>query len=285
MVSNTLRSKSHYHARSVSFPSRSLPLIAEFDEHLGRLRASEATSSSLTAISDILSGHEDLYDCVNDLILLQHTKQICNEKWAGGWLDGYLKLLDACATAKAIFSQTKEEVKELHSLMWRKGDASTSEGYLTSRKKAKKVIEKLRKDLKSTGNKDRDRENVPIVSMLKEVEEVTCAVLESLLSYTAGTKAKSARSGWSLVPKLMHQKRGSCQAKEKVFGEFEKIDGVVHALAGHKPSKFDDNMNIETLQNHLQELESSIEGIEEVLERLLRHLIKTRVSLLNILNN
>ena len=42
----------------------------------------------------------------------------------------------------------------------------------------------------------------------------------------------------------MHQKRGSCQVKEKVFGEFEKIDGVVHALAGHKPGKFDDNMNI-----------------------------------------
>ncbi|XP_057493277.1 uncharacterized protein LOC130778809 [Actinidia eriantha] len=248
MASNTLRSKSHYHVRSVSFPSRSLPLIAEFDEHLGRLRAPEATSSSLTAISNGLSGLADLYDCVNDLILLPHTQQICNEKWAEGVLDGYLKLLDACATVKEIFSQTKEEVKELHSLMRRKGDASTFGGYLTSRKKAKKVIEKLRKDLKSLGNKDRDRENVPIVSMLKE-------------------------------------KRGSCQAKEKVFGEFEKIDGVVHALAGHKPSKFDDNMNIETLQNHLQELESSIEGIEEVLERLLRHLIKTRVSFLKILNN
>ncbi|GFY89767.1 hypothetical protein Acr_06g0017070 [Actinidia rufa] len=235
MASNTLRSKSHYHARSVSFPSRSLPLIAEFDEHLGRLRASEATPSWLTAISNGLSGLADLYDCVNDLILLPHTQQICNEKWAEGVLDGYLKLLDACATIKEIFSQTKEEVKELHSLMRRKGDASAFGGYLTSRKKAKKVIEKLRKDLKSIGNKDKDRENVPIVSMLKEVEEVTCAVLESLLSYAAGTKAKSARSGWSLVSKLMHQKRGSRQAKEKVFGEFEKIDGVLHALAGHKP--------------------------------------------------
>ena len=78
----------------------------------------------------------------------------------------------------------------------------------------------------------------------------------------------------------MHQKSRSCQAKETVFGEFERIDGVVHSLAGHKPRKFDDNTNIETLQNQLGELELSIEGVEKVLERLLRSLIKIRFSLL-----
>ncbi|XP_057500913.1 uncharacterized protein LOC130784959 [Actinidia eriantha] len=112
MASNSLGSKSRYHARSVSFPSGSHPLIAEFDEHLWRLMTSEATSSSLPSISDKLSGLEDLYDCVNDLLLLPHTRQICNEKWAEEVLGGYLKVLDACATTKDIFSQTKEEVKD-----------------------------------------------------------------------------------------------------------------------------------------------------------------------------
>ncbi|GFY94512.1 hypothetical protein Acr_09g0009580 [Actinidia rufa] len=246
---------------------------------------SEATSSSLPSISDKLSGLEDLNDCVNDLLLLPHTRQICNEKWAEEVLDGYLRVLDACATAKDIFSQTKEAVKELHLMTRRNGDTSSFGGYLTSRKKAKKVIENVQKDLKGIGNKDKDHETVAIFSMLKEVEEVTCAVLESFLSYASGTKAKSARRGWSLVFKLMHQKSGSCQAKETVFGEFERIDDVVHSLSGHKRSKFDDNVNINTLQNQLGELELSIEGVEKVLELLLRRLIKTRFSLLNILNN
>ena len=118
---------------------------------------SEATSSSLPSICDKLSGLEDLYaHSVNDLLLLPHTRQICNEKWADEVLDGYLQFLDACATAKDIFSQTKEEVKELHSMTRRNGDASTFGGYLTSRKKEKKVIEKLQKDLKGIGNKDKD---------------------------------------------------------------------------------------------------------------------------------
>ncbi|KAI8553920.1 hypothetical protein RHMOL_Rhmol05G0054000 [Rhododendron molle] len=285
MSSSPLRSKS-YHARSVSLPSRSHPLIPHFSEHLCRLCASEATSSSMPSISNRLSGLENLYVCVDDLLLLPQTLQRLaresNEKLVGEALDGYLRLLDACAATKDILSQTKDDVKEQLSVLRRKRDASDIGRYLTSRKKAKKVIQKLLKDLKSIENKEtlnvpaleNDHESLATFSMLKEVEAVTVSALESLLCYTLGTNVQSRRSGWSLVSKLIHHKRATCQAKETVINEFEKLDAAV-----------DSPISIETVQNLLTELELSIQAVEEVLERLLRHLIRTRVSLLNILNN
>ncbi|XP_058213856.1 uncharacterized protein LOC131325554 [Rhododendron vialii] len=285
MSSSPLRSKS-YHARSVSLPSRSHPLIPQFSEHLCRLSTSEATSSSLPSISNRLSGLENLYDCVDDLLLLPQTQQRLaresNEKWAGEALDGYLRLLDACAATKDIFLQTKDDVKDQLSVLRRKRDASDIGGYLASRKKAKKVIQKLLKDLKSIENKDtlnvpaldKDHESVATFSMLKEVEAVTVSALESLLCYTLGTNVQSRRSGWSLVSKLIHHQRATCQAKETFISEFEKLDAAVHSP-----------INFETMQNQLGELELSIQVVEEVLERLLRRLIRTRVSFLNILNN
>ncbi|KAH7853073.1 hypothetical protein Vadar_032958 [Vaccinium darrowii] len=143
MASSPLRSKS-YHARSISLPSRSHPLIPQFDEHLCRLRASsEATSSS--SISSKLHGLENLYDCVDDLLLLPHTQQRlgqdCNKKSVEEALDGYLRLLDACAATKEIFSQTKEDVKEQLSILRRKRDAGDFGGYVASRKKVKQLGE------------------------------------------------------------------------------------------------------------------------------------------------
>ena len=72
-------------------------------------------------------------------------------------------------------------------------------------------MQKLLKDLKSIESKDvllalgRDRETVATFNILKEVETITLAVLESLLSYAVGTKVQSKGSGWSLVSKLRLQ--------------------------------------------------------------------------------
>ncbi|XP_052194262.1 uncharacterized protein LOC127802468 [Diospyros lotus] len=290
MASSPLRSKSHYHVRSISLPSRSHPLIPQFNEHLCRLRSSEGTYTSLPSLRNRASGLEDLYDCVADLLLLPHTQQALahegHKKLVDGALDGYLKLLDACATTKDIFSQTKEDVKELVSSLRRKRNAVNVGEFLASRKKVQKVIKKLVKDLKSIRNEDllsdTDQEAVAIVSLLKEVEAVTLAVLSSFLSYAAGTKPESRQNGWSLVSKLMHWKNEACQSKEIALTEFQEVDAAVQSLI--VSSKSDDKRTIEVVQQ-IGKLELSIQGLEENLERLMRHLIKTRVSLLNILNH
>ncbi|GFZ00393.1 hypothetical protein Acr_14g0000290 [Actinidia rufa] len=103
---------------------------------------------------------------------------------------------------------------------------------------------------------DKDHETATTFNMLKEVEAVTLVVLESLLSYTAGTKVQARGSGWSLVSKMMHHKSAAAvHAKEIVTSEFEKVDTTGQALISHKPSKYDDNKNIENVQNQIRELE------------------------------
>ncbi|XP_059649964.1 uncharacterized protein LOC132295683 [Cornus florida] len=291
MASSPLRSKTGFHARSVSLPSRSHPLIPQFEEHLCRVKASEAAS-----ISNRPSGLEQLYDCVDELLLLPHTQQVFaqqrHEKWVDEALDRYVRLLDVCAIAKDVFSQAKQDVQELLSILRRRRDTNDFGDYLSSRKKAKKVIQKCLKNLKgafrnneSIISLDNDHETMAIVSMLSQVEAVTLNVCESMLSYTAGTKVQSRPSRWSLVSKLMHKKNASGQDEETDMNEFDNVDAALHSLIGHKTTMSDKGTCAENVQNQVKKLEWSIQDHEEGLQSLFRRLIKTRVSLLNVLNH
>ncbi|GFY89826.1 hypothetical protein Acr_07g0000230 [Actinidia rufa] len=294
MASYPSRSKAHFHARSVSLPSRPNPLIPQFDEHLYRVRASEATSSSLSSIGHRLNGLEDLYDCVHDLLQLPHAQHIFfqerQEKWVEEALDGYLKLMDVCAMAKDVFSQMKQDVQDLGSVLRRRRDANDFSEYLTSRKKAKKVIQKPLKDLKGRKSKhtnlasDKDHETMAIITMLNEVEAATFAVFESLLSHPVGTKVQSRLNRMSLVTKLVHHKIAGSQDEETNTNDFKKVDAQLQLLSCCKKSKSANTMHVENVQNQLGKMESDLIVVEGELERLLRRLIKTRVSPLNILN-
>ncbi|KAL6346768.1 hypothetical protein AAG906_002884 [Vitis piasezkii] len=256
-----MATKARYHVRSISLPSRPHPLIPEFDEHLCRLRASQASSSSLS-ISHKLSGLKDLHDCVDDLLLLPLTQQTLaqhrHEKCVDELLDGSLKLLDVCGTPRM--------------------------------KKVKKAMHKALRNLTGMENKcsfsplNKDPETISLVCMLKEVGTVTLTVLESLLSSIAGAAARSKPGSWSLVSKLIHHKCVACEEAERYLSEFEKVDSSLCTLIDHK-TKSVNQMPVDNVQNVLEKLESSIEDLEERIEFLSRHLIKTRVSLLNILNH
>ncbi|KAL7237285.1 hypothetical protein ACSBR2_003553 [Camellia fascicularis] len=103
-------------------------------------------------------------------------------------------LLDVCAAAKDVSSQTKQDVQGLLSVLRRRRETNYFSGYLASRMKAKKAIQKSLKDLKSIKSKntglasDKDCKTLEIVVLLNEVEATTVGVFESLLSYVAGTK-------------------------------------------------------------------------------------------------
>ncbi|KAL6346920.1 hypothetical protein AAG906_003037 [Vitis piasezkii] len=298
MAASPLNPKAQYHARSISLPSRPHPLVPEFDKHLSRLRTSQsASSSSSSSISHRLSGLKDLHDCVDDLLLLPLTQQTLaqhrHEKWVNELLDGSLKLLDVCGTAKDALLQTSKHANELQSSLRRRrggeNGISTEVGeYLTSRKKVKKAMHKALRNLKGMDNKssfsplNKDPETLSMVTMLREVEAVTLTVLESLLSSIAAARSKP--SSWFVVSKLIHHKRVACEEAAGDLSEFEKVDCSLFTLIGHK-TKSVNQIHIDTIQNALGKLESSIEDLEEGIEFLSRHLIKTRVSLLNILSH
>ncbi|GFY94514.1 hypothetical protein Acr_09g0009600 [Actinidia rufa] len=229
-------SKSSFHARSVSFPSQPHQLISQVDDHLCRLRTSEATSSSsLSSIAERLS---------------------VNEKWVEEVVDGYLHLLDLCAAAKDVSSQTKQDVQDLLSSLRRRRDGSELGGYLTSRKKAKKVIQKSLKNLKSIKSKHmhKDLDTEAIFTLLKEVEVAT---------------------GKKVEP----------QDEETNTNEFEKVDAALNLLLSRKTGRSENKVDLEKVQNQLQTMTLGIQDLEGGLECLFRRFIKTRVSLLNILNH
>ncbi|WJZ83533.1 hypothetical protein VitviT2T_003204 [Vitis vinifera] len=302
MAYSPLNLKAQYHVRSISLPSRPHPLIPEFNEHLCRLRASQAASSSSSSSSSIshrLRGLKDLHDSVDDLLLLPLTQQTLaqhrHEKWVDELLDGSLRLLDVCGTAKDALLQTREHSHELQSSLRRRqggenGIAAEVGEYLTSRKTVKKAMHKALRNLKGMENKsnfspwNKDPDTISIVTMLKEAETVTLTVLESLLSSIAGVAAKSKPSSWSFVSKLIHHKHVACEEAAGDLSEFEKVDAALCNLISGKTKSLRP-VHIDDVQNKIGKLETSIQGLEEGIEFLSRHLIKTRVSILNILSH
>ncbi|TYJ03543.1 hypothetical protein E1A91_A12G035200v1 [Gossypium mustelinum] len=235
--------------RSNSFPrsSRQHPLATEVNEHLNRLRASKEASTSSSLISHKLNGFQDLYDCVVKFLQLPLSHHALAHECADELLDGSLRLLDLCSTTKDIVLQTKESASELQSTLRRRkiGEAkivSEVRKYMSSRKVSKKTIHKALGNLKVIQRKNTVSPS-ETVSMLKEIETVTCSMFEDL----------------------------------NVNG-FEKADVALKSFGITKS----EIINLE-MQNQLKDLELFIQDLEDGLECLFRCMIKARVSLLNIL--
>ncbi|OVA10893.1 Protein of unknown function DUF241 [Macleaya cordata] len=262
-----MAAKIAFHARSISLPIRSHPLTLAVEEQLCRLRSSELATSS-SSISHNLTGLKDLYECVEDFFQLESTHQA---KSVEGVLDGSLMLLDVCSAARDVLSQMKQCVQDLQSsIRRRRGDEDLVNeicAYMTSRKKVSKVIRKCLADLKRMDNKNTD------VSVLREVEATTLAVLESLMSFVSGPK----QSTWSLVSKLIPTKRVAHEGDEET-SEVMKVDIALKALISRK------KIEVNNVQKPLEALEMSLQDLEDGVESVFRCLIKNRVSLLNILN-
>ncbi|KAJ7978687.1 hypothetical protein O6P43_002180 [Quillaja saponaria] len=295
MATSHLNPRSSYHARSNSLPSRPHPVIPKLDEHLCRLRSLEATSStsSSASICHKLSGLQELHDCVDDMLLLPTTQQAfvqeSNERWVDELLDGSLRLLDLCSIAKDALLQTKECAQKIQSIMRRRRGTEmelTSEirNYMNSRRMIRKAIRRALKG-KQSKSTEKNHDTFPMVSALREAEAVNLTIFESLLSYIAGHSLQTRSGSWSLVSKLVSPKIVASNYEENGSNELEKLDAALQILTDHKPNKSDYIMHVENVQNHLGRLESRIQDLEDGLECLFRRLVKTRVSLLNILNH
>ncbi|CAI0469082.1 unnamed protein product [Linum tenue] len=229
------------HVRSNSLPSRPHPLVSEVEDNISRLRSSQSASSSSSSVSNKLRSLQDLQDCVEKLLALPLNQQalVQDQKFLNQMLDGSLRLLDFCNTTKDALSLMKESVFELQSVLRRRVQGGLHlndvKQYITCRKTVKKAIQKALKNLKG----------------------VECSSIQR------------RPSGWSLVSKLMHQRKVANEQEEE-----EKKEGIL----GSKTNKY------EKVQSDLKDLEMCIEDLEEGTECLYRRMIKTRVTLLNIFN-
>ncbi|MCL7050045.1 hypothetical protein MKW94_022383 [Papaver nudicaule] len=298
MTTSVTMRRNSSHARSRSLPSISHPTVSKAEELLCRLRSSEAVRSSPSASSSSIC-HDlvdlnNLYECVEDLLQLPLTQQSLtgqdrNSKWFDQVLDESLMLLDVCGTTRDVLLEMKESVQDLESSFRRRkcGESVLSEvaAYNSSRKKMNKVISKCLGDLKRVDNTTTNNNNSALLeeepevaSIIRQVEGITHSIFESILSLSIGSKARSNTiGGWSLVSKMMHTKSFSSHEKATSVSEIEKVEIALKSLSCKE-------IDIREVQKQLVGLEISIQGFEDGLECVFRHLMRHRVSLLNILS-
>ena len=284
------------HVRSISLPSRSHPATLKIQEELNKLRTLEASSTSaLVKISNGLSGLEELYNCMDELLSLPSTQQALSlhqhEKWVNELVDGSVSLLDICGATRDVISQFKENVGDLQSaLRRRKGGLciqSSINNYICSRKKMNKDAKKLLAAIKKMVNKggaspllDKDHQLSSMISVLREVNIMSISIFQSLLLLLSTPALKSRPSRWSLVSKFMHKGVVACQEKHRNM-ELENVDITISAISSEEA----DLKKMQIAHQVLKALEISIEDLDNGLESMFRRLIKTRASLLNTISH
>ncbi|CAA0831135.1 Arabidopsis protein of unknown function (DUF241 [Striga hermonthica] len=270
-----------FHVRSKSFPSQSHPKVNDVEDHLERLKASQATSTS--SICANLASLKDLHDSINNIIQMPSAQQALigdeGQNLINELLDGSLMLVDLCALSRDIVQLTKESVQDLGSAFRRNKVETESSAdisaYLASRKKINKMVKKCIKNLKAS-NKNTTTLS-PIGTMLKEAESLDFSILKSLLIVLSGQNESPGEKSWSaLLSKITQTGRVHSVIKQ----ESETDD--LCALNIHKSLK---NTDSKTMMKQLKASEMSIQEIGECLEALFGSLMKTRVSLLNVLSH
>ncbi|XP_021848527.1 uncharacterized protein [Spinacia oleracea] len=296
-------SPSNQPIRSISLPSRPHPLVPQIDEHLSSLRSSEVILTSVSQLSSL--GHKlnilkDLYDCLDNLILLpqnqQKLMQLSNARCIDELLDGSLRLLDVCGIVKDVLAQVKEHMQEIQSSLRRRSNAELSigneiSGYVNMRKKTKMMIKRCSKDVKGMIKRSISREgdckNVAMVDVLRQVEGATAEIFESLLEAISGSKAQSPRRNASLsivmCKLIMYQNEAFNKEEEVSRNEFEDVDSTLSSLVIIQKKRSCVNVvQAETLRRRFVKLDSAIQDLDEVLGGLFRCLVKTRATLLNL---
>lgn len=291
-------SNKFYHTRSNSLPARPHPVISQLERDLHSLRTSETTCSTSSLVGK-LGGLQNLHECVDALLSLPLAQKVFtqknDERWVEELLGGSLRLLDLCSTAKNSLLQTKEALQEIQSGMRRRkggenAHANEIRKYLSLRKSIKKEMKRAVSSLRSRKDESssipvNNDEAAAFASLLMEVEAASSDVLRLVLCLISGSRQTSSSSSRSLISKVIPKRIVASEMEKADLNELAKQDMALESLISHRTTKVHDLIQVEQLQNNLKNLEIDIHDLEEGLESLYRRLIKSRVSLLNILSN
>ncbi|KAK7258134.1 hypothetical protein RIF29_32614 [Crotalaria pallida] len=314
---------SHYGIRSISLPTRSHPSTAKIEEELNKLKSwdweassSPTPSSKVETISYALSGLADLYKCVEDLLKLPLTQQALlglhhqNEKWVDDeLLDCPVRFLDILGQTRDAIMSMKGGVRELQSALRRRkvgdlGMESHISSYWSLRRKMRKECTKSLLLLKQIDESfgaftplDLDHHLSSVVRVLREASLITTSIFQSLVVFLSPPIFKSRHnnsssysSKWAFVSRVMQKGLLVCNNQQENINELEKVDLALSRMVmdnnnnNNNPSKDLEAEKIQAAHKELEAVVVVIEGLENGLDCLFKHLINTRVSFLNILS-
>ncbi|KAJ3692865.1 hypothetical protein LUZ60_011960 [Juncus effusus] len=237
--------------RSVSLPTQSHPFILQAEDELQKLRGCVATSSSLTyqMILDALHTIRNLYESINEVLYISSNQNGLSYSQQRNLIDQELdesiNLLDICSTSRYNMGKIKTHIQDLESALRRRG----SEAVKGKTRDYVYLVNKASKDLKNqTSSKTESKEGTAtVLALLRDAREITISLLQSLFAFLSKQIIGQKTSKWSIVSTLQ-KRRVAC-----------------------KENSFD-----------IATLKENVEGLENELECLFRHMIQCRVSLLNI---
>ncbi|XP_071688822.1 uncharacterized protein [Rutidosis leptorrhynchoides] len=283
MASISSQTKTSCHARSISLPS-TLDQSSLFSKKLFQ----DATScTSSLSLDHKLNGLNDMYESIESFITFPTSQRLVGTKQqVNVLLDELVELLDLCSTTKDALSMSMDAANELQSVLRRKrgdnvGLISSVREYLSLRKNVKNLINKSISHLKKQGSLFNSEEGTT-PKALKEMGPNTCIVFVSLFSFISGSSSQSKTKAWFSVSKILGNKRVQWnQVLEK--DEVKRVDDELLAVFSLKEVK-SASLDVEVIRKRLAEMEFILQNLDEQVECLFRHLIKTRVCLLNMYN-
>ncbi|KAF8749102.1 hypothetical protein HU200_010396 [Digitaria exilis] len=255
--------------RSISLPVRPHALVQELEDDLHRLRSGASASSASPSPAALAGRLGDAYGRIEGLVRLPgDAAALSSARWrpaVEAWLDASVALLDLCERARDAAAGAKQHVRAARRAL-RRGDAELAgaavRGYARSLAKASKQLASSAKKLRSPA----DAEEAPAaVRVLAAAAAVTVAVLRRAMASLSSAarvvdNTRRKKSMWCVVSRLVRSRdwsRGVC-------GDSNGDDGAA-------------------AEETLRELEDSVEAVEGGLEHLFRHIVQSRVALLNVL--
>ncbi|CAN6480849.1 unnamed protein product [Victoria cruziana] len=267
-----------FHARSISLPTRSNPILHRVEQCLESAKEWQAKPRSLTSTG---LGHlKDLFCCIDGFLQMSLAQQtLCRKEiFVTRLMDHFLRLLDVCGMVKDSVQQMREEQQSLQS-MFRRRDHNLDLGicrYQCMRKSIRKDMIKCLQLLKTIEADASSSNDSKVENILRDVRANAVATFEQLVSIVSAHSSPAP-----IFSRIKCSKKHNSGVAERKTNDIERLDVALFTLCSHRNKELADD-SVQYVQRLMEDLERCLTGVEDELEGVFRSMITARVALLNL---